>query len=78
MKSKYIWNNSLAGIIVWEISGDLPVNNARSLAKAYYKYLISGVDPRLIIAPPCPEVWKASIFANSEIDSKDFIQKLFQ
>ncbi|KAH6598616.1 hypothetical protein BASA50_003652 [Batrachochytrium salamandrivorans] len=43
-KCKYVWDRGLQGIIVWDSSGDHPVNHPRSLTAALYNGLAR--DPR--------------------------------
>jgi chitinase len=38
-KCKYIWDNDLLGVIIWESSGDVPVTSPRSLTRATYNGL---------------------------------------
>jgi len=44
-KCKYVWENDLAGIIVWETSGDYEYNHPKSLMKALYNGLRTGPPP---------------------------------
>jgi chitinase len=50
-KCKYVLDNNLKGIIVWEASGDRPVSSGKSLTKAMYDSLYNGKS----ISTPLPQ-----------------------
>ena len=48
-KCNYVKKYGLGGVIVWEISGDFPVTNSRSLVKTLYENLI--LNPNIMVTP---------------------------
>lgn len=56
-KSCYVWEKGLKGMICWEASEDLPVDNQRSLIKALNDFLVT-TDPRNLPEPKLPPFWK--------------------
>jgi chitinase len=52
-KSRYVLEKNLGGILVWESSGDKPINDNRSLISALYKYLIQEEKTE----PALPKIW---------------------
>jgi chitinase len=52
-KCKYINNNNLGGIIVWESSGDLPFSNPKSLMRVIHDNLTHGGSP-IVPTPVVP------------------------
>ena len=53
-KCKYVLDNNLKGIIVWEASGDRPVSSGKSLTKAMYDSLYNGRSPTPVPQQPTP------------------------
>lgn len=53
-KCKYVWEKGLKGCIIWEASGDVEIDNPRSLIKSLNQYLVVQ-DPRTVKQPNLPK-----------------------
>lgn len=51
-KCQFVHDNNLAGVIVWETSGDFPYSNSKSLMKVLHDNLTDGKPTDVTASPP--------------------------